>query len=174
MTSNRFAVAIHLLTLASAAGAARCGATGEMGGTGEPLTSERMAASVGTHPVVVRRILGALREAGLVSSQCGPGGGWRPTRPPEETTLLDVYRAVTRRPLLSLPPRSAAGACPVGRHVHRTLDAVFGEAEAALERTLAAVTVAEVLAVVRAGMPPLAVVRHRPPGPPANALDPVG
>jgi Rrf2 family protein len=145
VTSSRFAVAIHLLALATQAGAA------ETGSASAWLTSERMAERVGTNPVVVRRILGALRETGLVASHPGPGGGWRPTRPAERTTLLDVYRAVMGGPALPLPPRCGSGSCPIGRQLHRTLDAVFGDAEAAMERELAAVTVADVVAAVHAG-----------------------
>ena len=64
MISSRSAVAVHLLTLLA------------MFEGGEPLPSGYMADSVNTNAVVVRRILGALREAGLVRSQEGSGGGW--------------------------------------------------------------------------------------------------
>ncbi|CAA9576282.1 MAG: Rrf2 family transcriptional regulator, group III [uncultured Thermomicrobiales bacterium] len=147
MACSRFAVAIHLLTLATLAGADGTGRSG-----GAP-TSARMAESVGTNPVVVRRLLGLLREAGLVTSRAGPGGGWRTTGPPEGTTLLDVYRAVTCDSVLPLADADAAGACPIGREVHRALDAVVAEAQAAMERGLAAVSLADILADVRAGCP---------------------
>ena len=65
--STRFAVAVHTLTLI-------------LQGQGEPVTSEAIAGSVNTNPVVIRRVLGALRGADLVLSQGGNGGGWRLTR----------------------------------------------------------------------------------------------
>lgn len=139
MRSSRFAVAVHVLTLALVA-------RHEL--AGEALTSERMAASVATNPVVIRRILGALREAGLVTSQPGPGGGWRLAPGREGVTLLDVYRAVDGGRIFSLPHRPPSEACPVGRQMGQALENVFREAEAAMEGRLAEVTMAEVVATV--------------------------
>ncbi|MDP9366011.1 MAG: Rrf2 family transcriptional regulator [Chloroflexota bacterium] len=144
MTSSRFAVAVHLTALAMLAGAKAAD---------ERLTSGCMAASVGTNPVVVRRILGALREAGLVASQPGPGGGWRPTREPSRVSLLDIYRAVAAGPALALPPEHDSPPCPVGRTMRRALGGVFRDAEAALEARLAAVTMADVLEEALGGCP---------------------
>ena len=135
-SSSRFAVAVHILTLAMLA---RSEAEGGL------VTSARMADSVNTNPVVVRRILGALRNAGLVTSQPGPHGGWRLARPPEQMTLLDVYRALEEDPIFALHHNPPSPPCVVGRHMGSVLGAVFREAESAMERTLAEVTVAEVI-----------------------------
>ena len=40
-----------------------------------PVTSESLAMAMQTHPVVVRRVMAGLREAGFVSSAKGHGGG---------------------------------------------------------------------------------------------------
>ena len=48
----------------------------------QPTTSEVLAAHCQTHPVVVRRSLAGLREAGIVASVKGHGGGWTLARPP--------------------------------------------------------------------------------------------
>jgi Rrf2 family protein len=150
-TSGRFAVAVHLLTLVALA----CDED-----EGECLASERMAESVGTNPVVVRRILGFLREAGLVESHSGPGGGWRLARPPEAMTLLDVYRALGEEPVLATRQAPPHPCCPVGPRMRGVLAPIFRKAEAALERELAEVTVGEVLEAVLAASGP----RHdRPP-----------
>lgn len=137
--NSRFAVAIHVLALAKVAG-----------GTahGEAITSEQMAESVNTNPVVVRRILGSLREAGLVSSQPGPGGGWRLTRPADEITLADVYRGLTLEPVFALPRSLPSESCPVGKQLPRILEQCFREAEAAMERRLAQVTLTDVIQAV--------------------------
>lgn len=141
-TSSRFAVAVHILTLAMLArGDAEDGC----------VTSERMARSVCTHPVVIRRILGSLRQAGLVTSQPGPGGGWRLTRSPERITLLEVYRAVETEPLFAMHHNPPNAACMVGRQMPHALEHVFREAEAAMEQKLAEVTMAEVVDDVVAG-----------------------
>lgn len=140
--SSRFAVAIHVLALARVA-------KGEFAGS--PVTSEQMAESVNTNPVVIRRILGTLREAGLVVSQPGPGGGWRLSRTPGEITLRDVYRAVESEPLFALPRREPNTECAVGRMLPGVLETCFRDAEAALEAQLSEITVADVIDSVMSG-----------------------
>lgn len=132
MSSSRFAVATHILTLLALKGQ-------------EPVTSEAIAASVNTNPVVIRRTMAGLREAGLVISQPGTGGGWRLVGAPEAITLRDVFRAVETDELLALPPKAPNAACPVGRMICGTLGEVFHDAEAAMAERLARVTIADVL-----------------------------
>ncbi len=115
----------------------------------EPLTSERIAGSVNTHPVFIRRILGRLSKAGLVVSQAGVGGGWRLRRSPETMSLLEVYQAVEEKHLFSLHHRSPNPHCLVGRNIQHSLAGIFAEAERALEEKLATRTVARVLDLVR-------------------------
>ena len=61
-----------------------------------PVTSETMARAMQTNPVVIRRIMAGLREAGLVRSEKGHGGGWTIGRPLSEITLRDIYDALGR------------------------------------------------------------------------------
>src|SRR6476619_2527243 len=68
MLSSKLTVGVHILTLLASS-------------PGESLTSEYIAGSVHTNPVVILRLLGLLREAGIVESQGGLGGGWRLKRP---------------------------------------------------------------------------------------------
>jgi Rrf2 family protein len=137
--NNRFGVAVHVLALARVAMDEAAGVA---------ITSERMAESVRAHPVHVRRVLGALREAGLVTSQPGPGGGWKLTRPPEAITLRDIYRAVEHEPLFGVPQQPSED-CPVSRCIPGVLASCFREAEAALEERLGQVTIADVIGAVR-------------------------
>lgn len=130
--NSQFAVGTHILTLLAQT-------------PDQSMTSERIAGSVNTNPVVIRRILGLLSRAGLVSSQPGTGGGWQLRRAPEEITLLAIYRAVDEGRLLALHHRSPNPACLVGRNIQYTLEDIFGEAERALEQVLAGQTVALVL-----------------------------
>ena len=58
------------------------------------LTSDQVAASVNTNPVIIRRCLGDLRRAGLVHVRHGAGAGWGLAWPPEQITLLAVHDAV--------------------------------------------------------------------------------
>ena len=52
-----------------------------------------MAESVGSHPVVIRQVMSLLKKAGLIETQNGLPGG-RLSKPQEEITLCDIYRAV--------------------------------------------------------------------------------
>lgn len=135
-TSSRFAVAIHILTLLTL-------------NREEPVTSEFIAGSVNTNPVVIRRMLGALRTARLVTSQGGYGGGWRLVGDSEAITLRDVYRAVEDEALFPLHHRTPNPECPVGRYIQHALSKHFAAATQALEEELARTTVADVLREVR-------------------------
>lgn len=63
----------------------------------EPFTSEQMAAFAATNPVVIRRTLGQLRCAGLVTSERGKSGGWKLAKAPDAISVADVYRALDER-----------------------------------------------------------------------------
>jgi Rrf2 family protein len=136
MINSRFTVAVHLLALMSA-GRERC--------SGAALTSEIAAESVNTNPVVVRRILGSLRKAGMVSSHPGPTGGWLLVQEPQVITLRDVYRAVEEESLFSMHHRPPSNHCAVGRNIQDTLETYFGEAECAMQTKLAERTIADVV-----------------------------
>ncbi|MEU3415784.1 Rrf2 family transcriptional regulator [Streptomyces sp. NPDC006658] len=115
------------------------------------VTSEQIAASVNTNPVVIRRILGSLRDAGLVESQRGQGAGWRLARAPESITLKDVYLAVEPDPLIALHSTPPNQACPVARGIPPVLRQVYDRAEESMKAELAAVTVADVARETVAG-----------------------
>ena len=133
--SSRFAVAVHILTLLAQ-------------NESVALSSECIAGSVNTNPVVIRRVLGLLRRACLVTSQPGLHGGWRLARSASTISLAAVYRATESDAILSLHHRPPNPNCPVGRHIQDALTRIFRGAEAALEQRLAPVTVAHVLGAV--------------------------
>jgi Rrf2 family protein len=135
-TSSRFAIAVHVLTLMARAGDA-------------PVTSDFVASSVNTNPVVIRRLLCALQRSKIVTSQTGAAGGSRLARPSNEITLLHVYRAVEEGKLLSLHRQRPNPHCPVGMNIEGVLDGILREAEAAFERVLELITVDNVLRAVR-------------------------
>ena len=130
-TNQQFSVAIHLLTSLAAQ-------------ADQALTSEQLAASVQTHPVVIRRILGQLRQQGLVESRPGANGGWKLSRAAEEIHLCGVYDALSHDALLKMHPHPNA-ACPIGAHIQPAVEKVFGEAEKALHAALSGFTVADIL-----------------------------
>ena len=109
------------------------------------LTSDQVADSVNTNPVIIRRCLGDLRQAGLVNVRHGAGAGWSLARAPEEITLLEVYDAVGQESPFGLHHTEPNLECPVGRGIRPALGQVYGTIEQALRRELAAVSVADVL-----------------------------
>lgn len=137
MTSSRFAVAVHILTLL------------EMCEEG-PVTSKCIADSVNTNPAVVRRILSMLAQAGITTSRLGAGGGALLARPASDITLLDVFRAVEEETLFTMHHGQPNPQCPVGRNIQSVLEATTDAAQRALEAELAHRTVADILRQVNA------------------------
>lgn len=130
--SSRSAVAIHALTMLANRG-------------GGSLTSAEIADSLESNPVLVRRILGRLRDADLVWSTEGRGGGWSLARAPRDITLYDAYAAVEKGPVLARHTHPPSSACEVGRTIGEALDAEFQDAERALEDRLDRTTIAALL-----------------------------
>jgi len=83
----------------------------------------------------LEQIFQRLRRAGLVRSKRGPGGGYLLARPPEEITLADVAIAVEGSVLTGTDEeKGRARQSPIF---------LWDELRAALEKTLAGTTVAE-------------------------------
>ncbi|MBU8541024.1 Rrf2 family transcriptional regulator [Falsiroseomonas tokyonensis] len=138
MVATRFAVAVHILLLLATA-------------PGGQLTSGRLAESVGTNPVVIRRLAGQLARAGLIRIRRGPGGA-ELARPPGDITLGHIWQAMRRKglPLLPVhrgPARSEQGPAPA---IPTILRRAFDSAEAAMESDLSAVTLEELCHQMRA------------------------
>lgn len=110
---------------------------------GRGATSDELAESVGTNAVVIRRVLGQLKSAGIVDSRRGAGGGSVLARDPGEITLRAVYEAVQDESceLLGRHANGVGADCPVAPVIAEYLDEVYLDAEEALKRTLARVTV---------------------------------
>lgn len=129
--SSRFTIAVHTLLCI-----AHFSPT-------QKVTSAFIASSVNVNPVVIRRTLGQLKEAGIVSVEAGVGGASL-ARPASEITLFDVYRAVecVRGSLFNFHENPNV-ACPVGRNVHAVLDGKIEAAQRALEESLAQTSIAD-------------------------------
>jgi Rrf2 family protein len=109
-------------------------------------TSGALARFAETNPVVVRRTLGHLREAGLVKSSRGHAGGWLLSRQPEAVTLAMVYRALDER--LSIGPKAGnenPSTCKIEQAVGSTFQAALSEAEKALIAGLEKKTLASLI-----------------------------
>jgi DNA-binding IscR family transcriptional regulator len=110
---------------------------------GGPLTSAELAQMMSTNPVVVRRTMAGLREAGLVRSEKGHGGGWELARDLASVTLRDIYDALGAPRLMAMGLPLAHPGCLVEQAVNRSLSTAFAEAEALLVSRLGDVTLAQ-------------------------------
>jgi DNA-binding IscR family transcriptional regulator len=117
------------------------------------LTSERVAASLASNPALVRKVLGPLRDAGLVRAGRGPGAGWALVRPAEVIRLDEIYDALGEDAPFALHPHEPNQRCQVGFGIRPVLADVYSQADAAVRRSLRRRTVADVLDTLMADHP---------------------
>jgi Rrf2 family protein len=117
-----------------------------MGEARAPMTSDQLAVCLHTNPVVVRRTMAGLREAGLVTSERGHGGGWRLARSLSGITLRDVHAALGEPALTPESPPVESRGCLVEAAVNRSLEAAYAEARALIEARLSHITLADLAA----------------------------
>ena len=130
--NSRFAVAVHAMAV--------------LGSSGEKyVTSDRIAASVNTNPVVIRRLISSLVKSKLVESLPGKAGGARLSKKPDRVTLLDIYRAVESDGIFALHAKPEEKSCPVSCRMKAVLKPMFRSAEQAVEDALKRQTLADIL-----------------------------
>ena len=132
--SSRFTIAIHMLTCMEAFK------------DEYKVTSDFLASSINVNPVVIRRILSQLKDAGLIEVERGTGGA-SSRAPLQESAFLDVYRAVEcieDNTLFHFHENPNVN-CPVGRNIHNILDDRLDRVQKAMEKELASITLAEVI-----------------------------
>ncbi|MCD8350057.1 MAG: Rrf2 family transcriptional regulator [Planctomycetaceae bacterium] len=134
--NTQFPVAVHILAVLSYF------ADG-------PVPSEKIAASVGTNPVVVRRILARLKRHGMVETKPG-GKGSTLCREPGTITLQEIYDAVRsgKEILFDFHPNPHPD-CPVGATIADALATPLQSAQSALETELASFTLLDVVESMR-------------------------
>lgn len=117
----------------------------------EELPSERLGRSVGTNPVVVRRIIAMLQKAGFVATQAGVKGAVLLKRP-EEISLLDIYNAVRTSgdTIFGVHPNPGQN-CIIGTHIKGAVREPLLRAQHALEDSLAASSLADVVKAIADG-----------------------
>ena len=131
--SSRFTLAIHIFACV------------DIFKNDYKVTSDFISKSTNVNPVIIRKILLQLRNAGLIEVARGTGGTTI-TRPLSEITFLDIYRAVecvednTQFHFHENPNEK----CPVGRNIHNVLDDKLQRVQAAMERELRSITLEDV------------------------------
>ncbi len=135
VTDTKFSSAIHTLILISE--------------SEKPLTSEEIAASVGTNASYIRKIIGLLKKKDIIESRRGVSGFiLKPDA--EELTLLQIYQAVneTETPHIFDLHQNPSDECIVGRHIKPVLTEMFAEIEDTFSRALAEKTLADCIRLI--------------------------
>lgn len=132
-TNTQFGVAAHVLVYLAGAG------------VGRPVSSDELAGSVNVSPVHIRRVLGPLREAGLLRSRPGAQGGWELARPAATIHFDEVWDLVRGEDAV-VASHGPSPQCPVGRLVDDLLGDLQDDVARAIARELHGRTVADVVA----------------------------
>lgn len=114
---------------------------------GDPLTSDVLAETYGTSPVVVRRVISKLNQAKLIESKRGVGGGSVLARDPKKINLREVYVAIFDEP--TILPRHPGEESNVAQVLSGFINELYANAEEALLQELESVTISEMDSVVR-------------------------
>ena len=136
--TSKFTVAVHILTCI------------DVFGRQMRVTSDVLSGSTGVNAVIVRNVLGQLRNAGIVETRQGSGGAHL-AKALDEITLYDIYKAVDcidDEGLFHFHENPNVD-CPVGRNIHKAMDGRLKAAQAALEKELKSTTLAQVVADTR-------------------------
>jgi DNA-binding IscR family transcriptional regulator len=107
-------------------------------------TSDTIALMLNTNPVVVRRTMGSLKQAGLVSSDGGAGGGWSLQRDISSITILDVHEALGSPQAIAIAATVDHPVCPVEHAVVGELGALFAATEAFMLERMRGITLAAI------------------------------
>ncbi len=131
--STKFTIAIHIL------------AAVEYFGRTQKVTSDLLASSIGSNPVIIRNIMSDLKNAGFIETKRGPGG-ITITKPLDQITFYDVYEAVEKNKdeLFHFHDNPNPN-CPVGRNIHSALDDKLAAAQHDFENDLKKYNVGEVV-----------------------------
>lgn len=136
--TGKFTVAVHILTCI------------EIFGDKMRVTSDFLSGSTGVNAVIIRNVLGQLRKAGIVTTRRGSGGA-NLTKPLDEITLYDIYKAVDcmdDNGLFRFHENPNAN-CPVGRNIHKAMDKKLVAVQNAMENELKKIMLSEIVADTR-------------------------
>lgn len=130
--SSRFTIAMHMLSCI------------EIFKDDYKVTSDFLASSIRVNPVIIRKLLSRLKDAGLIEVKRGPGGAVI-AKPLDQITFLDVYRAVdcVEENALFHFHENPNPDCPVGKNIHNILDDKLLRVQNAMEQELGSITLAD-------------------------------
>ena len=112
----------------------------------EKVTSNFLAGSVGANPVIVRNVMGNLKEAGIIDISQGKSG-ISLAKKLDDITFYDIYKAVdsiSDEGLFHFHENPNTD-CPVGRNIHRSLDGKLMKVQQAMETEMKQITLSDVV-----------------------------
>jgi Rrf2 family protein len=116
MNNTRFATAIHIMTLLAQS-------------PHEWLTSEWIAGSINVNPVIVRKEMSVLKQAGLIMSRQGKEGGCQLAKNADVISISDIYLAIKNTEVLGKKNNNPNPACSVGKEINNHLNTLFSETD---------------------------------------------
>lgn len=131
----QFAVASHILTVLAYR-------------NGGQATSKELADSVQANHTFVRKTITRLAKAGLIVATRGVTGACSLARPPEQISLLEIYRASEASPVFAIHAYPVQPGCSVSVNIKDGMADVLKVARDAVEQTLASMTLRDLLATV--------------------------
>lgn len=129
MSNTRYSTALHILTLLALH-------------PDEWLSSDYVASSICINPVVVRREVSVLNEAGFVQTRKGKDGGSKLNKNPEDILLGELYKTVRNTEILGKKHQNTNVNCPVGKNINAKLEKLTREADALVIQQLNQTTLA--------------------------------
>ncbi|UOO90515.1 Rrf2 family transcriptional regulator [Vitreoscilla massiliensis] len=132
MKNTRLSMAIHILSMVATA-------TDPMS-----LTSEWMAGSINTNAVVVRRLVGQLKQAGLITA-VQTNRGLRLCKPARDISFWDVLQAVDAEHELFAIHSGSNVQCDIGCQIETVLSQMYANLEQVWRQQLQAQSLQDAL-----------------------------
>ena len=105
------------------------------------VTSNLLAESTGSNPVVIRNILSALKKAGLITVPRGTGGA-ELCADPSQITLYQIYSALEPdgvTSIIGIHPCDGRP-CPVAQNIRKVLEPPYHKIEDAVKEAMEGIT----------------------------------
>lgn len=132
--TSKFTIAVHIITAI------------DYFKDSEKVTSTFLAGSVGANPVIVRNVMGNLKEAGIIDISQGKSGITL-AKELDEITFFDIYKAVDcvgDEGLFHFHENPNTD-CPVGRNIHKALDEQLLSVQEVMEVQMKNITLADIV-----------------------------
>lgn len=105
------------------------------------VTSNLLAESTGSNPVVIRNILSALKKAGMITVHRGTGGA-ELCIDPSQISLYQIYSALDPNGVTSMIGIHSCQdrPCPVAKNIRKVLEKPYRKIEDAVKKTMESIT----------------------------------